>query len=711
MAKEKKKKERKTHLLFPFKKKNVFFFQGAGLDLIDLGAGTQSLLAQLDELNGFEPGGGGGIARGGGVVNLGEDLFVVAANDASAFGGASMSRGGGGGGRGTAAAARLLDTAASARFRGFGYDADGGGGGELPLGGGGEEMEGQQGGGVGGAGAAAAGDELAAVPEQLLHELDYGQQEGMDGGFGFGGAGGDFEQGQQQQQHLEEEEVVGGARLAPGSAQPSSLALPRVARPAAIDAEAAGLMPSLVIRSWIQDASPTIVAGGRGGTKAVEETLLPSAAPKKKKQKTTTTTAATAAAMAAAATRKETCLVRVDELRRRLAPRGPFSDASVGSWPEALQAMLLSRMSVPGVAEEPSAAAARRARKRARDGAGDGTSPQGPAAVNAAAAAAAPVDAFAEANAGGENVHDFGFGAFGAGGGGEMQGEEFGGGDGFGGGWRLSPADALVAANAGGEFGTNYGDEEGGLGVRGGYGPADDGIERMRAALLASAGGGATTTALGRSPGSAGLAAATGGNKATSSGERPSSDADGTRSGDENANNEVNNNGRRGALGALDEEWARTQFPAGGGSLLEETQEGKEARRHGLLATATQQPRVEELPAATRVIVQAMRARFSSLVQAGRAPRLSLDEAATGLSSNGSPLCRLDAARLFYQVCACVSAGYVKAAQRAPYGDVLLAPGRAMGNLEAGGGGVGGGVGGGRRANAAALARAVSARA
>ena len=499
-----------------------------------------------------------------------------------------------------------------------------------------------------------------------------------------------------------EEEVVGVARLAPAKAAPSPR---RVARPA-MDAEAAGLMPSSVIRSWIQDASPTLVPGGRGSAAAVS--LSSSAAgvvsPLSKKKKTT----------------KDSSL-RIDELRLRLAPSGPFCASSsqqqrhqlLSPWPGDLQAMLLSRMTVPGVADEPPPVARSRGRKRGRD---------------AAAAAAAPFDAFAEANAGGENVHDFGFGEFGAAGGGgfdvlQRPQDDLGAGDGWGGGWRLSPADALVAANAGDEFGTNYG--EGGIGRIGGR-IADDGIERMRAAFLASAGrgggGGGGGGALGRSPGSAGLAAGAtpGGGKGTSSGDRPSSDADGIRSGDENANNEAirprgwgggGGGGGGGAdLGAVDEDWAQTQFPAGG-SLLEETQEEKARRASS--ATATRLPRVEELPAATRAAVQAMRARFSALVNSGRPPRLSLDAAATGVTESGGggnarPPGRLDAARLFYQVCACVSAGYVKAAQRSPYGDVLLAPGRAMGNLEVGGGGGSGGGGGGA---AAVSGRVVSARA
>ena len=618
----------------------------------------------------------------------------------------------------------MLGSGAVARFR----DADGGG--ELPLFGGGgrgsQQQHGEEeGGGAAGGAAAAAGDRLPALPDDFANEFGY-----HEGGFGGGGDGGFGGGGEElQQQHLEEEEVVvGGARLAPGSAAQAQAQAPklrRVSRPA-IDTEAAGLLPSAVIRSWIQDASPTIVPGGRGGavvpsagaasTAAAALEALPSAASKRKR------------AGAAA-----TACVRVDELRRRLAPQGPLGISSastgheqqqlqsLGPWPAPLQAMLLSRMTVPGVADEPPPAAARRSRKRGR--AGGEAAPQSPGAANA------PVDAFAEANAGGENVHDFGFGEFGAGGEMQQHQDEFGGGgfggggggDGWGGGWRLSPADALVAANAGGEFGTNYGgDDGGGIGggggdFGGGGGAYDGGIERMRAALLASAG--RDGEALGRSPGSAGLATTTpgGGNKGTSSGDRPSSDADGTRSGDENAG-EVNRRGAGGggaggALGALDEAWAQTQFPAGG-SLLEETQEEREKARRTFLATATQLPRVEELPVATRAAVQAMRARFSALASAGRPPRLSLDAAATGASSasgggTGRPLGRLDAARLFYQVCACVSAGYVKAAQRAPYGDVLLAPGRAMGNLEVWGGG------GGRRGGAAAAAsgRVVSARA
>jgi len=120
-----------------------------------------------------------------------------------------------------------------------------------------------------------------------------------------------------------------------------------------------------------------------------------------------------------------------------------------------------------------------------------------------------------------------------------------------------------------------------------------------------------------------------------------------------------------------------------------------------------------------------MRARFSAMVSSGRPPRLSLDAATAGASATGGggggggggsgrQLSRLDAARLFYQVCACVSTGYVRAAQRAPYGDVLLAPGRAMGNLEGAGGGGGEGGGGRKVASAAAAAasgRVVSARA
>jgi hypothetical protein len=105
------------------------------------------------------------------------------------------------------------------------------------------------------------------------------------------------------------------------------------------------------------------------------------------------------------------------------------------------------------------------------------------------------------------------------------------------------------------------------------------------------------------------------------------------------------------------------------------------------------------------------------MVSAGRPPPLSLDAATAGASATGGgggggsgrQLSRLDAARLFYQVCACVSTGYVRAAQRAPYGDVLLAPGRAMGNLEGAGGG-GGGGGGWRKVASAAAAAAASGR-
>jgi hypothetical protein len=692
--------------------------QGTGLNLIDLGAGTQSLLAQLEELNGVEI---GGAAGGVGPLTLDEDLFVVAAGDASAaLGGASSASRRGG--RGGSPSARVLGSGVAARFGGF---EDDGGGGEPPLGGGGragaqqqllrEETTGAgEGAAAAAAAAAAAGHTLAAGPDDFLD--------------GLGGWGG----GEAEPQHpMEEEEVVGGARLAPGSAARAAAAaaapsVRRVARPA-VDAEAAGLLPSSVIRSWIQDAGPTLVPGGRGssgaGAAAAAASLagLPPPPPSRR------------------AARGGAARGGVDELRRRLAPRGPFFAASasasavassvpLGPWPTPLQVMLVSRMTVPGVADEPPPAGRGRGRKRGRGG--GAAAPQSPAAD----ADGAPLDAFAEANAGGENVHDFGFGEFGAAGEGkQMQIQQLGGfgGDGWGGGWRLSPADALLAADAGGEFGTNYGGHE-----DGGYGDGYDGggIERMRAALLASAGrDGGAGAALGRSPGSAGLAAAgaTPGGGRTSSGDRPSSDADGTRSGDENAGaGEATDRRRRGGgagggapLGALDEEW-ETQFPAGG-SLLEET--GGEAggeqggpRRGRRAPLATRLPRVEELPAATRAAVEAMRARFSAMVSSGRPPRLSLDAATAGASATGGggggggggsgrQLSRLDAARLFYQVCACVSTGYVRAAQRAPYGDVLLAPGRAMGNLEGAGGG-GGGGGGWRKVASAAAAAAASGR-
>ena len=399
---------------------NRYKKQGGGLGLIDLGAGTQSLLAQLDELNGV----GVGTGAPGPLAGGEEDLFVVAAADASAFGGASTSRGaeggGGGGGRSAAAAAaaaaRMLGSGAVARFRGF--DADGGG--ELPLlgGAGGRGSQQQQQQGEDGAGAAAvAGDRLPAVPDDLMNELDYYNQgmEGFGGGGdgmmqmdGGGGGGGGEEQ--KQQHRFPEEEVVGGARLAPGSAPK----LRRVARPA-VDPEAAGLLPSAVIRSWIQDASPTLVPGGRGGAVAAASSSSSSSAAAFESLPSSSKRKKTAAAAAAA------CL-RVDELRRRLAPQGPFAVASasspfgkqpLGPWPAPLQAMLLSRMTVPGVADEPPPAARGRSRKRGRagDAAGAAVLPQSPGA-----AANAPFDAFAEANAGGENVHDFGFGEFGAGG-------------------------------------------------------------------------------------------------------------------------------------------------------------------------------------------------------------------------------------------------------------------------------------------------------
>ena len=167
------------------------------------------------------------------------------------------------------------------------------------------------------------------------------------------------------------------------------------------------------------------------------------------------------------------------------------------------------------------------------------------------------------------------------------------------------------------------------------------------------------------SPGSsAGLGAADG-QRATSSGTRPSSDDDSSR-GDRAADGATCGAGApRARLPPLPEAGDQddgTQFPptAADGSLLVETQRA---------------PRTQLAPdtsAATRAAVSALEARFLALAAAGALLQLSTLAAADAAGG------RLHAARLFYQVLACVTGGYVAAHQPQPYGEIVLTPGARM---------------------------------
>ena len=75
---------------------------------------------------------------------------------------------------------------------------------------------------------------------------------------------------------------------------------------------------------------------------------------------------------------------------------------------------------------------------------------------------------------------------------------------------------------------------------------------------------------------------------------------------------------------------------------------------------------------ATRAAVSALEARSLALAGAGAPPQLSTLAAADAAGG------RLHAARLFYQVLACVTGGYVVAHQPQPYRDIVLTPGARM---------------------------------
>ena len=492
---------------------------------------------------------------------------------------------------------------------------------------------GEFGGALGGGGLAfdgyLGGDGLMEAPPGA------GDMEGLmmmgDGGEVAGGLGGGEWGLEGEQQAAAAEGVAENAAAHPAPPPHSSTILTTAKRTIPrLDLGGAAL-PNATIRAWIGDPTPILVGGvgGRAG-----RTILGAvgggfgAAPAHTAGK-----ASAAAALAAGPI--------------------PVPAAEAGAWPPELDALLKGAMRWEGGAlPQPAKAAAKRRKTAAAGGAVAGGGMVGPDGVVDWGEVGPPHAAADEWAVGGAMD---GVGAWG-----EVDGTRF------------MPHRAPAGAT-----------DSGGPG----------GYERLRVALLGEelAGPLAAATAAGRgSPGSSGRLGGGGGGGGgqAASGDRPPSDGDGpprpARSSGEAAAAAAaaalaeddadlflpavpeEDGGEGGGGGGTPQARGAAFLEAGGGEALPPGAAG-DAATAGARRAAAVNP-------ATRAVISFLRARFAAQVAVGDTPAASLGGAAAALGS------RAEAARLFYQACVCVTAGYLRADQPdvGGWGDITLLPGPAL---------------------------------